>query len=378
MTYDAVVIGGGVNGMAAAYALLLRGVGRVLVLERYTVGHDRAASTDATKAIRYEYAEQALYSQMVGRSIALWRDLEAATGDDLYVNCGVVCWGRGDESFAQRSYETLKTMGSPIRELSPDELCEIFPQFSVADMSYATYNTEGGFLRASSCVAVFAREVIRLGGEIRENAGVTAFEETAAGVRLRLDTGEDILTHRALFAAGAWGASLFPRMGFPLPMTANKQQVVYLEGLGAEFAPGRFPVFLNLDHDFYGFPLDAFGRLKAAVHEPGPVIDPDVPQSPDEEATALIVTLLERYIPGVIREGRVSLARTCMYAMTPDEDFIIDRFPGSRNVVFAAGFSGHGFKFAPVTGRLLAALSLDEQPEFPLNPFSLARFSNPA
>src|SRR5437763_3241901 len=104
MIYEAVVAGGGVMGMATAYSLLKRGAGRVLVLEKHAVGHDRAASTDNSKAIRFEYAEQEIYSRMVGRSLDLWRDLERASGRELYVNCGVVCWGRGDQSFAQRSY----------------------------------------------------------------------------------------------------------------------------------------------------------------------------------------------------------------------------------------------------------------------------------
>src|SRR5438105_15148647 len=114
MVYDAVVVGGGAMGLGSAYALMRRGVRRVLVLEKHSVGHDRAASTDNSKAIRYEYAEQELYSRMVGHSIELWRELERATRADLYVNCGVACWGRGERSFAQRSYATLKPLGIPI------------------------------------------------------------------------------------------------------------------------------------------------------------------------------------------------------------------------------------------------------------------------
>ena len=102
-------------GTAAAYSLLKRGLKHVLILEKHTIGHDRAASTDQTKAIRYEYAEFGLYSRMVGRSIPLWRELEAATGADLYINCGVACWGRGEKTFAERSYTTLKPMGVPIK-----------------------------------------------------------------------------------------------------------------------------------------------------------------------------------------------------------------------------------------------------------------------
>src|SRR5207302_492841 len=109
------------------------------------------------------------------------------------------------------------------------------------------------------------------------------------------------------------------------------------------------------------------------IHKPGPIINPDVPQPPDQEVTDYIVSLICTYIPRAA-EGRVTLARTCMYAMTPDEDFIIDHFPGYRNVVLAAGFSGHGFKFAPLIGRLLASSLLVDAPEFSLEPFSLSRF----
>ena len=107
MTFDVAVVGGGIVGVSAAYGLLRRGVKRVVVLERERIGHDRAASTDDTKAIRYEYADEEIYSRMVGRSIEMWRELQAATGVDLYVNCGVACWGRRGDTHARLSYHTL-------------------------------------------------------------------------------------------------------------------------------------------------------------------------------------------------------------------------------------------------------------------------------
>src|SRR6478672_523539 len=155
LRYDAIVVGGGVMGVSTAYALLRRGLKRVVVLEKHQVGHDRAASTDNTKAIRYEYGEDVQYSQMVGRAIEMWRALEAATSTDLYVNCGLVNWGRGALSYAQRSYQTLAPLGIPIREVSPEELGHLYPQFNVTAVDYATVNPEGGFLRASNCVAAF-------------------------------------------------------------------------------------------------------------------------------------------------------------------------------------------------------------------------------
>jgi monomeric sarcosine oxidase len=375
MIYEVAIAGGGVMGMATAYSLLKRGVKSVLVLERDTVGNDRAASTDNSKAIRYEYAEQELYSRMVGRSLSLWRDLEQSTGAELYVNSGVVCWGRGEQNFARRSYETLKPLGIPIREYEPDEICKRFPQFSLADMSYATFNTEGGYLRASACLSAFTHEVSRLGGEIREGASLADMEPDGPNSRLTLKDGTHIKASRVLLAVGAWGASFYPRLGLRLPLSAHKQQVVYIAGLGPAFAPGNFPVFLNLDHDFYGFPLDAAGLLKASTHFPGTVIQPDLPLPTDRESTDEVLSLLEKYIPPAA-QGKVALARTCMYAMTPDEDFIIDHMPGFPNATLAAGFSGHGFKFGPLIGELNASLLLGEEPEFPLDKFAISRFAS--
>ncbi|MEO8289275.1 MAG: N-methyl-L-tryptophan oxidase [Chloroflexota bacterium] len=374
MTYDVAVVGGGIMGLSAAYALLRHGVRRVVVLERYRVAHDRAASTDTTKAIRYEYADAEIYSRMVGRSIEMWRDLEAATGAELYNNCGVVCWGRPDEQHVRQSYQTLSKMGLPIREVGPDELVRLYPQFARADITYATVNPEGGFLRASTCVRATEEMVLRLGGEIRDAAHVVGLDAHGDGVTVSLHNGDRVDANKVVLATGAWGAKLLPQLGLTLPLTANKQQVVYISGLGNEFAPGPFPVFLNLNHDFYGFPLDGAGLLKASIHYPGPVIDPDVVQTPSETFIDELVSYLEKYIPDTMG-GDISFSRMCMYAMTPDEDFILDYLPGSRDVVVAAGFSGHGFKFGPVIGGLLAALALGEEPEFDMQRFAISRFS---
>ena len=204
-------------------------------------------------------------------------------------------------------------------------------------MTYATYNSEGGFLRASNCVSAFVSEIRRLGGEVREMASVVALEFSGDGAKVILEGGEPLHADRVVFAAGAWGSTLYPKLGLHLPLTANRQQVVYVGGLSDEFAPANFPVFLNLDNDLYGFPLDTAGRLKASIHVPGALVDPDVPMTSDDEFTRTIMALLDTYIPRA-GKGEVVLARTCMYAMTPDEDFIIDRFPGYDNVALLAAF----------------------------------------
>ncbi|HKP54488.1 MAG TPA: N-methyl-L-tryptophan oxidase [Chloroflexia bacterium] len=373
MIYDTVVVGGGVMGLATAYSLLKRGLRRVIVLERETIGHDRAASTDNTKAIRYEYAEWEQYSLMVGRAIELWRELEARSGAELYVNSGVLCWGRDEARYARKSFKTLSRLGLPIREVSLEEMCQLYPEFSPADITYATVNTEGGFLRASRCVSTLATLVREMGGEIREGCHVTGLSQRGQATEVEVSGGERVAASHLVLAAGAWGASLLPSMGITLPLSAHKQQVMYISGLPDSFSAGRFPVFLNLDNDFYGFPLDEAGLLKVSVHYPGPLVDPDVPEPPNPGYDDTLRALVRTYIPRAA-EGRVPLSRVCMYAMTPDEDFILDRVPGYESVFVAAGFSGHGFKFGPVIGDMMAALVLGERAEFSLEPFALSRF----
>lgn len=377
MIYDAAVVGGGVMGLSAARALLDRGVACVVVLEREQVGHERAASTDTTRAIRYEYAQQGIYSRMVHLSIPMWEELARRSSRDLYVNSGVICWGRAADSHARLSYSTLRDMDIPIEEISPDELCRRYPQFSVADMSYATYNPLGGFLRASACVAAIAAEVRGVGGHIREGCEVVAVSEQKAGVTLRLQSGVKVEAARVVLTPGPWGSTLLPSLGIALPLTANKQQLVYVGGLGPEFAPSSFPVFLNLDHDFYGFPLDEQGVFKASIHFPGPVVDPDANEPVDHSFTQRVIELLRTYIPAATR-GRTISSRLCMYAMTPDEDFVLDYAPGSKKIVMGVGFSGHGFKFGPLIGELLADLLLGRSPAISLQQFALARFGKRA
>jgi N-methyl-L-tryptophan oxidase len=369
-----VIAGGGVMGLYTAYTLLRRGVKHVTVLERYAVGHDRAASTDTTRAVRYEYAANEDYSRMVARAVPMWRELEASAGTDLYVECGVACWGRAGDAHARQSFRTLTGMGIPIRQVGPTELVSMFPQFAVADIYYATYNPVGGFLRANECMAVLEKAVRNLGGEIVEGCEVISLEESNGSVVVSDASGGKHRAGKVLVAPGAWGARLLPRLGVAIPLTANRQQIIYMAGLGPEFEPGRFPLFLNLDHDFYGFPLDRDGMLKASIHSPGPVIDPDNAPKPDAAFDQAVLRLMRTYMPSAAAQGRLSHSRMCMYEMTPDEDFVIDRLPGYENVVVATGFSGHGFKFAPVLGETLADLLTGREPELRLDRFAISRF----
>jgi glycine/D-amino acid oxidase-like deaminating enzyme len=258
--------------------------------------------------------------------------------------------------------------------MTGEDLQRQYPQFSVPDARQVLLTSEGGYLRASLCVHTLSTLVRQLGGEIRQQVGVAGCETHGEGIHVRLNDGTGISTARLIETVGPWSAQVLAHMGLHVSVTADKQQVVYIGGLDSTFAANRFPVFICLDQFVYGFPLDAEGYLKLAVYQPGPAVDPDGLGDPDPVFTDRICQFLAETLPQASR-GTVSKVRLCMYAMTPDEDFILDYFLRRPQIVVGAGFSGHGFKFAPLIGELLAALVLEEAPSFSVAPFAITRFA---
>jgi len=368
----AIVVGGGVMGLAAGSALAGRGVA-VTLLERHEIGHDWAASHGLTRAIRHEYGAAALYTDMVARSLPLWDELARETARHLYTETGVLSLGRADDGHTLAGFEVMQAAGLPIERLSAEECAARFPQFRPEDYDVITYNPTGGMLHASECVRALAARLRARGGTIREGIQVRRVETAGDGGRVVLADGSALQADTVIVAAGAWVADVLPEVALPIRVT--RQQVCYLEGLSPErFAVGTFPVFLA-SMEYYGFPLQGAGWFKVGSHVFGDTVDPNVGYPPDMQEVEAVRGFLRRVIPGAA-EGRLALVDRCMYDVTPDEDFILDHHPGGEGVVIASGFSGHGFKFGILIGELLAALALHETPPVPLERFRLARFDS--
>jgi monomeric sarcosine oxidase len=367
---SAIVVGGGVMGMTAACALAGRGA-RVTLLERHTVGHDWASSHGLTRAIRHEYGPNAIYTRMVARSLTLWDELARETGRTLYAETGVLTLGQESDGQTLAGYEVMRAEGLPVERLTPAECAKRFPQFQPQEYSAITWNPRGGMLYASECLAALRERLAARGGTLREGARVTRVEQAGAGARVRMEGGETLEADCAIVTAGPWVHDVLP--DFAAPVRATRQQVLYLSGADpARFSVGTFPVFLA-EMECYGFPLQGPGWLKIASHVTGATVDPNAGYEPDEAEIAFVRDFIRRVIPAA--DGLdIALVDRCMYDMTPGEDFILDRLPGSERVVVGSGFSGHGFKFGVLIGELLAAVALDEEPEFPLDRFRLARF----
>lgn len=368
-----IVVGGGVMGMASACALAGRGVD-VTVLERYTVGHEWASSHGLTRAIRHEYGPKALYTQMVARSLTLWDALARETGRRLYTETGVLTLGRDNDGQTLEGLAIMHREGLPAERLSREECERRFPQFQTSEYSAITWNPRGGMLHASDCLLALTQRLAARGGHLRQGAQVRRIEPTATGARVTLSDGEALDADRVIVTAGPWVQDVLEGLALA-PIRATRQQVCYFAGADPQrFAVGAFPVFLA-EMECYGFPLQGPGWLKVASHLAGPSVNPNEGYQEQKLEVAFVRDFLRRVIPSVAQLD-LALVDRCMYDMTPDEDFILDYVPGEKRIVVGSGFSGHGFKFGPLVGELLAALALDEQPEFPLEDFRLSRFGS--
>lgn len=371
---SAIVVGGGVMGLAVASALAGRGV-RVTLLERHTVGHGWASSHGLTRAIRHEYGPNAIYTQMVARSLTLWDELARETGRTLYAETGVLTLGQEADGQTLAGYEVMRDEGLPVELLTREECARRFPQFRPGGYSAITWNPRGGMLYASECLAALRERLAARGGTLREGAKVTRVEQVGANARVTLEGGATLTADRVAVTAGPWVNDVLPDL--VAPVRATRQQVLYFAGADqARFSVGAFPVFLA-EMECYGFPLHGPGLLKIASHLTGAAVDPDAGYEPDEAEIAFVRDFIGRVIPAA--DGlELALVDRCMYDMTPDEDFILDRLPESERVVVGSGFSGHGFKFGVLIGELLAAVALGEEPMFPLDRFRLDRFAKTA
>ncbi len=369
--FDVVVCGLGAMGSAALYHLARRGV-RVLGLDRFVPGHDRGSSHGLTRIIRLGYFEHPSYVPLVRRAYALWQDLEAATGRPLLHVTGIAEIGPPDGALVCGTLASAGRHALRHDVLTARELTNRIPAFRVPPDYVGVVQPDGGFVEVEPAIAAFTTLAVAAGGQIRTGEIVRGIEPRGGSVIINTDTGL-IEAGTVIVAAGAWTTSLMPA----LPLRATRQVTGWFEPADAELtAPGRLPVFLiESRHGIhYGIPPHGGAGVKVAKHHhQDETVDPDTynrTATADDEA--LIRNMLADHIPAA--NGRLIEARTCLYTMTPDGDFILDRVPGAENVIVASPCSGHGFKFAPVIGEILAELVMTGTTRHDISRFGLARW----
>jgi len=372
--FDVVVIGLGVMGSAALHRLARRGV-RVAGIERFAPGHDRGSSHGATRVIRLAYFEHPSYVPLLRRAYALWRELEQESGTALLHVTGIAEMGPPDGMLVRGTLASARLHELAHEVLSAAELMRRFPAFRLPPHYAAVLQPDGGFLAAEPAVHALVAQAQHAGAHLREGETVRAIGPRAGGVQIDTDRGT-IEAGVAIVAAGPWLARLLPDL--PVPLRVTRQAMAWFTPKDpAPFAPGRFPVFLlESPHGMhYGFPPFAGAGIKVAKHHhDDESVDPETYDrrlSANDEA--LIRNAVADHLPAA--NGALVDARTCLYTVTPDGDFVIDRLGGFPQVIIASPCSGHGFKFAPVIGEIVADLAAKGATAHDISRFSLRRFA---
>jgi sarcosine oxidase len=373
--FDVVVIGLGVMGSAALRELARR-KRSVLGIERFAAGHDRGSSHGATRIIRLAYFEHPSYVPLVQRAYEMWREIEAAAGQKLLHVTGVAEMGPPEGQLVKGTLASARLHGLRHEVLSAAALMRRFPVFRLPPDYIAVVQPDGGFLLAEPSIRALLAQANHAGAQVRERATVRAIEPRANGVRVLTDGGA-IDARAAIVAAGPWLKSLLPDL--PVRLRVTRQVMAWFAPAEPEpFAPGLFPVFLiESRHGMhYGFPPFAGRGIKVAKHHHrNEAVDPDCyDRTASAEDESLIRALLADHIPAA--DGPLLDAKTCLYAVTPDGDFIIDRLPGFPQLIIASPCSGHGFKFAPAIGEILADLATVGESRRDIARFSLERFAS--
>ena len=373
MAFDVAVIGLGAMGSAALYQLAKRGV-RAIGIERFEPGHDRGSSHGLTRIIRLGYFEDPCYVPLVRRAYALWRELEAASGGRLLTVTGIAEMGLPDSVLVRGTLASSHQHNLPHEVLDAHALMARYPQFKVPSDFVAVMQPDGGFLEPEKAINAQLALAKAAGAQIRTGEQVLAIEPAGGGVRVTT-RGGTIEAGAAILSAGAWASTLLPDGALPLHVT--RQALIWVEPkIPALFTPDRFPVFMieSAGGIHYGFPLHE-GAMKVALHHhERESVEPETyDRTVSGRDEAMIRLGLSAFIPAA--DGPRVAAKTCLYTMTPDEDFVIGPLPGMPGIIVASPCSGHGFKFSPAIGEILADLATRGETSHDIARFSPDRFA---
>jgi sarcosine oxidase len=377
--FDVIVIGLGAMGSAAAYRLARRGQ-RVLGLERFTPAHDRGSSHGRSRVIRQAYFEDPAYVPLVLRAYELWRETERATGADLLLITGALMIGAPDSEVVAGSLRSAREWDLDHELLDATDLRRRFPSFAPTADTVALYENQAGIVRPEAAVAAHLHLAAEAGAELRFEEPVVAWNADGSGEGVTVKTGRSVeRADRLVVCPGAWAPDVLSDLG--VPFAVERQVQFWFEPVGGveRFLPGRHPVWVwdgGGDGQPYGLPAvdGPTGGVKAAWFRRG---RPCTADSLDRNVSAAEVDemagALRARIPSLA--GRFLRAVPCLYTNTPDQHFVVAPHPRHPQVVVGCGFSGHGFKFAPVIGEILADLAIDGTTAHSIGLFDPGRFT---
>lgn len=377
--FDVIVLGIGGVGSAVLDQLAQRGV-RALGIDRFRPPHGQGSTHGQTRIIRQAYFEHSDYVPLLTESYRLWHDLQRRAEKQLYHEVGLIQIGPTDGVVVPGVLRAAAEHGLSVERMTAKEINSRWPGIAASDDLGGVFESRAGYLLVEDCVTAHLALAEAAGAKTLLDTAVQSWSANQHEVRVQTDQGE-FAADRLVMTAGPWASQLLGEINVPLSVRRKSLFWFATDSSQYDVAAG-FPTFLfEMPADgergdtsvFYGFPkMDGRG-VKIAEHSGGRAVrDPlAVDRTVDLGEQQRLVNFIAACLPGV--SAHVTDHAVCLYTMSPDENFIVDRHPDHENVVFAAGLSGHGFKFAPVLGKALADLALDRQTELPIHFLSLER-----
>ncbi|MFD0673114.1 N-methyl-L-tryptophan oxidase [Cohnella sp. GCM10027633] len=374
MRYDAIVVGAGSMGMSAGYELAARGL-KTLLVDAFDPPHAHGSHHGEPRLIRRVYSGGPTYVKLALRADAKWLALEEATGEKLLERSGVLSIADPDVFSFDGRFKDAADYGVDFETLTGLEVRDRWSQIRVPDAYRAMYEPGAGYLYSEKCVQAYRKQALASGAKLLVNAPVTAIRPGKNGVVVSVGNATYEAEHVVL-SAGAW-MSAFAGL-IDAPIRAVRKVVGWFQPRDGSFDAGAFPGFTIGDATggYYGFPSIGGAGVKIGRHDGGVPWKPGEPLAPFgayPEDEADLRQALEAYMPAAA--GSLLRGVACKYEMTPDEHFLIDDHPAYPNVHIAAGFSGHGFKFASAVGELVADRIEHGRWSEDLSTFSLSRFA---
>ncbi len=378
--FDAIVIGVGSMGSAACWFLAHRGF-KVLGLEQFDIPHENGSHSGQSRIIRKAYFEHPDYVPLLQHAYENWKSLETETSSKLFHRTGIIYYGRPGNENIMGIRKSAALFNIPIDNLSHAQAQIKYPAFRIPSDFDVVFEPDAGFLTPQNTIRRYTEAAIQKGAVIKKNTPVKEWKQE--GRRVKVVTSQNTYTcDKLIITAGSWTSKIIPNFKSRLQVT--RQWMAWVNPKNPElFALGNFPCWFIEDPErgtYYGFPalptdqFDGPPGMKLAHHYPGEPWDADqVQKSIPVEAEENVRYFLRKYLPG---EADAKLSyKSCLYTYSEDTHFIIDHLPGyNKRVTIACGFSGHGFKFVPVVGEILADLAMKGKTDLPIGFLRLERF----
>ena len=339
-------------------------------MEQFAFLHEQGSSHGASRIFRHAY-EDPSYVQLCLAADEGWQALEHDAADKLLYRTGGLDIGGPDNEALDRIEAALESAGRPGERLSAGDVNSRFPAYRLRAGQSALYQQDAGILDAHRCLAALQRQAARRGAELLEETAAHRIEARDDHVTVSTHRG-DFTAERLVVTAGAWLGRLMKDL--KLPLTVEQQQVLYVRVRHIpDFSIGAFPLFIHRDSYVYGLPVyERPNCIKVSDHAGAPRIDLEKRRTElMKDRAADTIDRLGAFVPGAGKE--LAHYQLCLYTKTPDEHFILDRHPEHANIVIGGGFSGHGFKFGPILGDILAELSSNGTTRHDIRRFSVNR-----